>query len=827
MQRRKETSMTIEAVRVKVADRRGNSWLPAALLRIFLLVLSAFGSILWMVSMLEMEISMQMVLWSILLSALWFYMVFCSRWKMRYTIPATVTVLILWGADQRDALTDGAGQFLNYLSDKIRGYYGQGIGFFDTENLPVNLEELVCLVSVLMVFLLAYGIFRRQKTGILTYLFAILLCASMSIDSFPHIAAFMMLMSAWLAMRAMGGRQRSRGMADIQWKAGILMLAAGFLALVVGYLWISPPVEKRLVENHDTIMKFQSNLEMKVEDFLLSTPFSGWDVFSGFTWQGKVESGELTNSSPGRTGRTALTLQLDVKPEDNIYLRGFIGGIYEGDRWTEISEEDFDETVENQWNLDLPGNPESSEYAKETLLNTGYQGAQILAAYMGKERYMGTGILDLKEVNGKYGYLPYCIDTDSVLYDQADVRADGETIRKKDKLTFEGYFGSFYMDLRDRGIFFSPSDQTQLQISQAYRSYVRQHYLYVPVEGTERLRDYCQRYLLEAAEQGVDLNMNFIVESVRQMLAQQCSYSLDLSPLPAGKDYTEYFFFDQKKGFCTHFASTAVLMYRMYGIPARYATGYVVRPGEFTVGEKRTYVAEVPDGNAHAWVEIYDERVGWVPVEVTPGYQTEKRAPVGTEDGEDIKLPATVTPKPETTAEPSAEPTVTPETVENPPVGGVQAPDSVKVSAGLKRFWSVVAVILCVLLALAFVMAVLVLRRIYIKKMWNRKISGKRRKNALTEISYAAYGMLRSAGYPLQGGSDEEYARKVQKSFPVLAPGEFQQFVELARRAKFSREVFSQEDIDFCMNVYRKLERNIYQSFGAAKKFWWRFIKCF
>ena len=28
----------------------------------------------------------------------------------------------------------------------------------------------------------------------------------------------------------------------------------------------------------------------------------------------------------------------------------------------------------------------------------------------------------------------------------------------------------------------------------------------------------------------------------------------------------------------------------------------------------------MPDYNAHAWVEIYLENIGWVPVEMTPGY---------------------------------------------------------------------------------------------------------------------------------------------------------------------------------------------------------------
>ena len=45
----------------------------------------------------------------------------------------------------------------------------------------------------------------------------------------------------------------------------------------------------------------------------------------------------------------------------------------------------------------------------------------------------------------------------------------------------------------------------------------------------------------------------------------------------------------------------------------------MVEPSAFHK-EKKGYQADVPDYNAHAWVEIYLENIGWVPVEMTPGY---------------------------------------------------------------------------------------------------------------------------------------------------------------------------------------------------------------
>lgn len=61
-------------------------------------------------------------------------------------------------------------------------------------------------------------------------------------------------------------------------------------------------------------------------------------------------------------------------------------------------------------------------------------------------------------------------------------------------------------------------------------------------------------------------------------------------------------------------------MFRLLGVPARYVTGYVVTPEDFTE-DGDGYTAQIPDTQAHAWVEVYRAGKGWIPVEVTPGYQ--------------------------------------------------------------------------------------------------------------------------------------------------------------------------------------------------------------
>lgn len=85
-----------------------------------------------------------------------------------------------------------------------------------------------------------------------------------------------------------------------------------------------------------------------------------------------------------------------------------------------------------------------------------------------------------------------------------------------------------------------------------------------------------------------------------------------------------------------HFASAATLIYRSMGVPARYVEGYCVDYPQLLEGTelkdsnitdwisgiqplgKGVMQAELSDYNAHAWVEIYKDDIGWVPVDPTP-----------------------------------------------------------------------------------------------------------------------------------------------------------------------------------------------------------------
>jgi len=83
-----------------------------------------------------------------------------------------------------------------------------------------------------------------------------------------------------------------------------------------------------------------------------------------------------------------------------------------------------------------------------------------------------------------------------------------------------------------------------------------------------------------------------------------------------GEDYVAEFLFTTRRGYCEHFASSAVVLLRAAGVPARFAVGY--GPGEVSSDFRGLHVV-LRDRDAHAWAEVYLEGLGFVPLEVTPG----------------------------------------------------------------------------------------------------------------------------------------------------------------------------------------------------------------
>ena len=154
-------------------------------------------------------------------------------------------------------------------------------------------------------------------------------------------------------------------------------------------------------------------------------------------------------------------------------------------------------------------------------------------------------------------------------------------------------------------------------------------YLCYPSDLVPTLEHFKQRYGLNGSREDV---INAILKAFRE----DFSYTYSPGKTPKEKDFVTYFLEETKAGYCSYFATAATLLLRYNGIPARYCEGYAidyeqVLEGELAEGEKyedwfygtnelgqtAVVTVDVTDADAHAWVEVYYEGFGWIPVEFT------------------------------------------------------------------------------------------------------------------------------------------------------------------------------------------------------------------
>ena len=114
--------------------------------------------------------------------------------------------------------------------------------------------------------------------------------------------------------------------------------------------------------------------------------------------------------------------------------------------------------------------------------------------------------------------------------------------------------------------------------------------------------------------------------SIVDYLGETCTYTLTpTAETDPSLDGVENFLTYSKEGYCVQYASALTLLLRRAGIPARYVEGYVASDlaRSYDNSAVSRYSGTVRDYNAHAWVEVWYDGLGWIPYEATPAYYSQ------------------------------------------------------------------------------------------------------------------------------------------------------------------------------------------------------------
>lgn len=277
---------------------------------------------------------------------------------------------------------------------------------------------------------------------------------------------------------------------------------------------------------------------------------------TSFIWQGTGGMLDLTRAASAEE-LDRVFLRVKTEGSGRLYLRGASFSDYTGTGWT----------------------PASKEIEESSLAFT----ANVIAAAGGEERMMT--IRDSS--SSAYRFLPYFSQEETGL--DSYVLSDGAN-------RYDAAFFTIPSQLEITDLPEVNKDEVN------YRSYAHTVYTQLP-DSTKAV------ILPILAEAGIYPSGENLPATVAAYVQRAGRYDLNTPPYPSS-DYASYFFTTAHQGYCIHFATAAAAAYRSLGIPARVTAGFVTETdaGRYT---------DVKGSDAHAWVEIYQDGIGWIPVEVT------------------------------------------------------------------------------------------------------------------------------------------------------------------------------------------------------------------
>lgn len=302
--------------------------------------------------------------------------------------------------------------------------------------------------------------------------------------------------------------------------------------------------------------------------------------------------------------KTVMTVTLP-KPVD-LYLRGFVGERYTGDGWAGLP----------------PAQKAQSAMEFSWLHDRGFYGQnQIaqLADVLNMETSIQKISVDNKTAEAGSVYAPYELKTGN-----PDAAGIGDANLPADGLRGQRQYDYFVTDR-------SAADYEQLytKLTDAWHNGDKDATEYLKSENIYRKYVYANDLDAAPAAEAVrtllggrtvpegGLSFSAAQQVVRSCLSTALAYN-ETPPSYTGGDFMNFLVNDSRKGYSVHYATAATLLFRSLGIPARYVEGYYISADETAAAVAKEEPVRVTETNAHAWVEIYRDGVGFIPFEITP-----------------------------------------------------------------------------------------------------------------------------------------------------------------------------------------------------------------
>lgn len=498
---------------------------------------------------------------------------------------ACVAIIILYfliGIKSFWYINSGYYAVVNRIYEEARQYLGifNGTEYFENiKNQYVTVTYFVVFIGAIDVVLL--NIHFNYGTNLLKVVFLTLPLHAIPVyfelvpDMIYIILLFTGYLSVWIAGSYKAKKQINRQLKYI--------IPVVFILMIISVRIVNAFIPRTWYDIHVKQNKAKEVSENEVKGLML---FGISSLFWGGESNAGISGGRLGGISMVRPDyETDLIIRYTPYSMEPVYLKAFTAMEYDGDRWYSCYDGEDEAEYDKIYRDEIMSDTAEALKEKHRL----------------SQETQGRGIMEVVNVgaSGKYLYYPYYTDFTEMTVDE-----DGNA-----------------------SYVYYPSGDGKYSVNADFDP----GYLNVPESCYRAVQTIC-------TDGGFHGSGEEIAKQVTEYFDENYTYTLKPGYMFGKNDYITYFLINNKKGYCAHFASAATMIFRYMGIPARYVEGYVFTYNDVTVDGELVETAlyddyyegysglgrtglislEIPDANAHAWVEIFVDGKGWIVVDPTP-----------------------------------------------------------------------------------------------------------------------------------------------------------------------------------------------------------------